>query len=396
MRRTTSAGSGCQGSERRPAGAPAPGLTLLGSLHNFFDVVVVDQHEEWRQATSRLLTTPTALAPARRPDLTLPLLCPFILRLTRLLDASKGLGMAEIEGTKRRVDFGILTIREDEFEAVLARFPTDETISIGHRDYNLSRVPASSSDEYVVAVSRCVEQGNGEAQAAARDLIDHLDPQWLLVVGIAGAIPDNEFSLGDVIVSTRIHDLTVHSASEGELPQFSITGGPIHPAVAAKVANLGAIKAKLGAWSQPDLIGCKRPPIVIRPDNLYGDDAWRRKVKHSLQNRTSGKRRDPIVKAGPIASSDELVKDTARPQQWTTVAKHILAFEMESGGVFRAARSHRTSEVPLLAIRGISDIVGFRRDSRWTAYACHSAAAFTLAFVRSRPIAPRVVGPPRP
>jgi hypothetical protein len=44
--------------------------------------------------------------------------------------------------------------------------------------------------------------------------------------------------------------------------------------------------------------------------------------------------------------------------------------------------------VPFLAIRGISDVVGFDRDPDGTAYACEIAAAFTRAFLRARPILP--------
>jgi len=56
--------------------------------------------------------------------------------------------------------------------------------------------------------------------------------------------------------------------------------------------------------------------------------------------------------------------------------------EMESGGVYRAARER----CPMLAIRGISDIVGLKRADDWTKYACASAAAFTRAFLRTRPV----------
>jgi len=42
--------------------------------------------------------------------------------------------------------------------------------------------------------------------------------------------------------------------------------------------------------------------------------------------------------------------------------------------------------VPLLAVRGISDVVGFRRDPDHLA--CETAAAFTRAFLLTRPIEP--------
>ena len=52
-------------------------------------------------------------------------------------------------------------------------------------------------------------------------------------------------------------------------------------------------------------------------------------------------------------------------------------------------------EHPILAIRGISDIVGFKREEQWTKYACTTAAAFAYALLRSgAPFEARV--PPLP
>ncbi|HEX2689083.1 MAG TPA: hypothetical protein VHN14_20820 [Kofleriaceae bacterium] len=62
-----------------------------------------------------------------------------------------------------------------------------------------------------------------------------------------------------------------------------------------------------------------------------------------------------------------------------------VAVEMESAGIDKAAHGRN---VPFLAIRGISDVVGFKRDPDWTAYACETAAAFARAFLLTRPIEP--------
>jgi hypothetical protein len=90
--------------------------------------------------------------------------------------------VSEIRG---RIDFGILTIRDDEFEAVLDRFPEDVGLVSGRREYNVRRLDLGGGDAYTVAIVRCLEQGNAEAQLAAGALLDEMDPQWLLV-GIAG------------------------------------------------------------------------------------------------------------------------------------------------------------------------------------------------------------------
>ena len=93
-------------------------------------------------------------------------------------------------------------------------------------------------------------------------------------------------------------------------------------------------------------------------------------------------RRAPTYVSGLIASSDRLVKDPTVLFPWITTARNLLAVEMESGGVYRAARDRCL----MLPIRGISDIVGLKRADAWTRFACASAAAFARAFLRTRPV----------
>src|SRR5262249_9114981 len=117
---------------------------------------------------------------------------------------------------------------------------------------------------------------------------------------------------------------------------------------------------------------------------LEGPPEWQRELRAKLEHHYGkvGAPRAPVYAAGPIASSDRLVKDPAVLIPWLTTARNLLAVEMESGGVYRAVREG----CAMLAIRGISDIVGLKRSDAWTKYACASAAAFTRAFLRTRPI----------
>lgn len=287
--------------------------------------------------------------------------------------------LADVKG---KVDFGIVTIREDEFAAVLERFPPSDRVS-GQREYNLCRVDLPGGDSYLVAALRCIEQGNGEAQDAARDMLEDLAPGWLLVVGIAGGVPSDEFTLGDVVVSTRIQDFTVEAVLQDRPSEYAIAGGSIDKRAAVVVANLPARSADLAGWNSSGSIGTERPPIVVADDALYGSPDWREKAGRVLAHHAT--RTEPRVTTGAIASSDRLIKDTELLTVWLKVARQVLAVEMESAGVYRAAHGRR---VPALAIRAISDIVGFKRDARWTAYACQAAASFASAFVRARPVEP--------
>jgi hypothetical protein len=66
---------------------------------------------------------------------------------------------------------------------------------------------------------------------------------------------------------------------------------------------------------------------------------------------------------------------------------------MEVAGVYQAAQ-HIGQQYPVMAIRGISDIIGFKRDDNWKLYACHTAAAFAHAFIVAGIVEPREVPQP--
>lgn len=286
-------------------------------------------------------------------------------------------------GSMHNVDIGIVTIRDDEFRAVLAAFPDKVGTRQGaRRAYTLRRADAGGGQRYQLAMVRLIEQGQGEAQDAVRDMIDDLDPRLVLVVGIAGGRPCSDIKLGDVVVSTRIHDFTVAAHEAGLPPTFAATGGPIDMKLAALVANLAAREDELGDWTA----GLPPPPPVswTQDGQLYGPPDWQRKLRDTLDHHHGPRAtpRAPVYAAGPIASSDRLVKDPELLIPWLRIARGLLAIEMESGGVYRAARER----CPMLAIRGISDIVGLKRADEWTRYACASAAAFTRAFLRTRPV----------
>jgi nucleoside phosphorylase len=290
---------------------------------------------------------------------------------------------ARATGTSPSLDIGIVTIRDDEFRAVLAAFPDKvDTLQGTSRAYTLRHADAGGGERYRIAVLRLIEQGQGEAQDAARDLIDDLGPRLVLVVGIAGGRPSDDVKLGDVVVSTRIHDFTVEARKAGEPPTYAVTGGPIDRALAALVANLAAHEDELGYWTA-DLPN--QPPVSWTEEGqLSGPPDWQRELRDTLEHHHGPQAvpRAPAYAAGPIASSDRLVKDPELLIPWLQTARNLLAIEMESGGVYRAARER----CPMLAIRGISDIVGLKRADAWTKYACASAAAFTRAFLRTRPI----------
>jgi len=306
-----------------------------------------------------------------------------------MTENTKSLSAEQLKGS---VDFALIAIREDEFEAVLKFFPPTSEAKGAHRTYEIADFKTTDKCDYRAAIVRSLEQGHSAAQAAASDAISDLDPTWLVLIGIAGAVPEFEFSLGDVVIANRMIDFSVTAAQADGTTETAHRGAPAHKAVQDFVARLPAIKARLGNWNTPKTLGVRLPSVTIDEDHLSTtDEEWNKKLRETLMARfqpSDNQLRLPIATATPIASGNMLIKNPTILQNWLSTARELKAIEMELPGVYEAAR-RIGGDVPVLAIRGISDIVGFRRDPAWTDYACKTAASLARVLLEQKPIEPR-------
>lgn len=280
------------------------------------------------------------------------------------------------DGMDLRFDVGIVTMKEEEYEALLDKFEPTSHFAGANRDYEVATLTTDRGD-CRVAITRCGQQGNSFAQTAAMEMLSDVKPRFLLVVGIAGGVPTVDFCLGDVVLSSYIQDLTLEDT--GTAPgkeRYNALGGPLHPSASRIVERLRAVERSEVDWNTDDSIACERPGL--NGVHTTDDADWNASIDEAL--RQHAKRRSPIGTAQKIASSDRLIKAPELLQRWRQVLKAVAAVEMESAGAYVPCQRN---DVPFLAIRGISDIVGWRRDEAWTLYACHTAAAYTKMLVRS-------------
>lgn len=286
----------------------------------------------------------------------------------------------------KQVDFAIITFRDDELEAVLKFFQPFQQRKCARRSYTVASVTTNSGRVIKVAVLRSHEQGHAAAQAAASDVISDLDPKWLVLVGIAGAVPESEFSLGDVVVAGRISDFSVTAALSDGSKEYAAHSAPAHKAVQDLVSRFVPLKAQIGEWGTKERTGVDRPVVELTHDKFVGPPEWVEKVLKALQASFGPTgveiRRQPIVTSAAVGSGNMLQKDPALLKEWLIFSRDLKAIEMELPGVYEAARDVQ-GDRPVLAIRGISDIVGFKRSSEWTAYACLTAASFAYALIVS-------------
>jgi nucleoside phosphorylase len=306
------------------------------------------------------------------------------------MSAPKPIHVSEISG---RVHAAIITVRLDEYDAVDFLLAHSVAVEGGNNSYEYATIESDNLEPISVVLTRCVGQGNTAAQSVANNIIYDIDPSWLLLVGIAGGVPDNEYSLGDVVLASALHDFSFGAANEGSKRTYQTSGGAMHPEV------IRFLSTKIGGKNRKRLIDLSgftteekfltHPGVFAEHLNdsnaFYGDTDFQNDVRRKLAKRyPEGSRNgSPVVWSGPCVNGNLLLKDTKLLKKWQESARQVVQVETELAGVYEAAHSAGRQNYPVLAIRGLSDIVGLKRDPDWTQYACQTAAALTYAILRS-------------
>jgi nucleoside phosphorylase len=289
-----------------------------------------------------------------------------------------------VESVIGKVDFAVITIRPDEYKAVLARLDNSKIVVDGSCRCEFATIQNANCEGVTVLVGRTSGQGHGAAQRLAKNMVVDFRPRWIVLVGIAGGFPNDDFSLGDVAIASRIVDLSVCAISHGEI-EYAAGGGPLHPDVQNLVGLLPGREDLLGPWNEKESLNQDKPKITLpkspRNKTLIGEDnEYKKELIKSLKKHFSHDR-PPLFHPACLATSNTLVKDSHLVADFKRVARDIEHVEMEAGGVYHVS----TEGTPLLSVRGISDIVGFKRDGAWTQFACNTAAAFFVSLISNVP-----------
>jgi nucleoside phosphorylase len=285
------------------------------------------------------------------------------------------------------IDYAIVTVRPEEHKAVLSRFPDRKPSPHKRMLCDISITKVDDEKNVTIALARCLESGQHQARNLAEAIMEELDPKWIFLIGIAGGYPAYEFGLGDVVISSRLIDYSKLSFIEGKTPEFDVSGGPFHPDVEKLLQYLPSIEEKkqLGDWNQDVNIAFKRPTLELPSHpghkDFYGNRAWRQKVFECLKFREE-KESKPLLAMGPTISSEAVIKDTEVAERFRQDARSATDVEMELAAFYYAVVS-RGNLPKILCIRGISDIIGYKRQHKWLEYACHTPASFVTALIRS-------------
>jgi nucleoside phosphorylase len=271
-------------------------------------------------------------------------------------------------GRLGRARVGILTIIDEEFDAMRAVLQADQNVL--HSPYYTSDAARPE-----VVLRQAPDRANVPATSAAGRLIEDFRPEVVAVVGIAGGIQGRDgVVLGDVVVASYLH--------YGEF---------------RKLVEAGDLR-RYYAYDQPSV---SLRDAYVDPERR--DGSWIGRIAGIRP--TEGQ---PKVIIGSIVAGEKILGNPTHEEQQRVVrgVTDAVAVDMESVGVARAVHEARTSvdyNPRLLVVRGVSDLVrapepanpaaaeqNAEERATWKAYAACVAATFAYAVTRRFLLSPDV------
>ena len=287
---------------------------------------------------------------------------------------------------------GILTARDHEFVAMKTMLtrPRDYDVPGADVRYVVGEIAGSAgSIRRVLLVLG--DMGESLAATHATAMLGRFPTiKWVLMVGIAGGVPnpanpEEHVRLGDIVVSNSFgvvqYDF-IKQSSPDDVRIRSATRSP--SARLLEYARHLNVRSMEGHNPWEDHLGqglnalhWSRPPEVR--DFLGKPGNHRQQIQHPFDpKRRPGQ---PRVFFGLIASSNTLLKDAAK-RDVLREQYNAKAIEMETAGLADAAW---VQEVGYFGVRGICDYCDKNKNDEWQPYAAMAAAAYVRAFFESIP-----------
>lgn len=299
---------------------------------------------------------------------------------------------------------GIITALPKETAAVEMVFGAGTRLPTAHRGaISFSGISCPATDgggEHNIVLCQSLRMGNNSAAVAAASLLSEFSQiEDILLVGIAGGIPnldaaraktkcDDHVRKGDLVISDQVLQYDMIKLEEDKQENRSKSPQPSARLIAAvnkldQETSVGQHK-----WEKY-LVGNSLPKNWKRPrrDHLYnfefdehqGFRITETKIQHPRQDRRRGGY--PYVHRGTIGSANILLKNS-RVRDALKKAHKIRAIEMEGSGIADAAW---TFNVGYLIVRGICDYCDRKKDDAWQNHAALVAAAYARAIVERVP-----------
>lgn len=298
-----------------------------------------------------------------------------------------------IELLKGSVYFGIITALPKELAAFEAMLENPIQIFIpgsgAGRRYCLGEIPSSNGGSHLVVLTLS-EVGNNMAANRAALLLEHFpNIKSVIMVGIAGGVPnptkvDEHVRLGDIVISDE-KGVVQYDFDKETVDEFEHRHTQHRPSAelleAVRYLEKDAIVGKR-PWVKYidhglEELSTSRPPE--EEDILVSSDNPNIQIEHPEDAERI--KNEPRIFSGPIAAANKLLKNPKK-RDYLREKFRVKAVEMESSGIADATWSHG---VGYLTVRGICDYCDLEKGDVWQKYAAIIAAAYTRALFENMP-----------
>ena len=302
-------------------------------------------------------------------------------------------GAAFTDISAHDVTIGIATALEEEYITVNEQLDESKTIVIRKRrqtqTYVVGSIQSIDGGQHKVALVLC-DPGNNAAGIRAASLInDFPNLREVIMVGIAGAVPnpedaENHVRLGDVIV-LGMQGVIQYDYIKNEKDRILPRHLP-RPPSARLLDATRLIEAELRKGNNPVVNNLARtshlPNMRLPPeseDRLARSDDKDEFIKHPPDRKRTPD--TPRVFIGPIGSANILQKDPMKRDELRD-KYGIRAIEMEGSGIGDAAWRF---DVGFMIIRGAVDYCDDNKTNDWHDYSAAAAAAYLRALLEMTP-----------
>ncbi|KAF5250390.1 hypothetical protein FANTH_4423 [Fusarium anthophilum] len=236
-------------------------------------------------------------------------------------------------------------------------------------------------------------QGKGSAAIVATNMARTFSCiKWQFLVGIGGGVPStkHDIQLGNVVVSMPEgqyggvvqYDLGKETDDGFALKGFLSPPPPLLRGAIMKMRSNHRVRESRAKEFLSAMLQRGRRLSVYKRPSADLNVLFKTDYPHNPQNFTCEKCdqqksisrscrefKGPEIHYGLIASSDRVIRSTAKRSKVIRNIGNILCFEMEAAGLM--------TEFSCIVIRGISDYANSHKNDNWQHYAAATAAACT-------------------
>ncbi|MFE7232496.1 hypothetical protein ACFVAF_17915 [Streptomyces sp. NPDC057596] len=219
-------------------------------------------------------------------------------------------------------------------------------------------IAPESDPAFPEVIHREIDRNNIQSGERVRDVIEHWQPELLILCGIAGGINGHaKVSVGDVIIPPYIHYCSF-----------------------AKLGNSG-MRRRYIPFDYPSINLHQDYVAPLRDDRSWITDSLRDSLPDGWE---------PTVHVESLVAGDKIYGDPNSQEQQRIVGEYdeAVAVDMESVGLCRgvaASRNNPQYNPRLLIIRSVSDIIDDPQNNEtreeWRPHACEIASTFTWRVV---------------